>query len=238
MHRRLITAVCLALVATALTWGAAAAQWPTTCVELNDIVEAHLGNDNNVGIYQRVFGDQAEQACRNDHLADVRATFGWAVGGDEPATAPAPPSTASPASGVWLPDTGLWLSNLSGTAITVHAVEAHTRGAVSDDGATLTVGCYGDGEVWASVRFNGFVSAFDDSRTGETWDASTTVYRPWWVSDDSDTVFPRNADRFIRTLREARTFEVFYGDADFGGTAGFFVAGFSAAFAPVEAACR
>ena len=34
----------------------ALAQWPTTCVELNDIVEAHLGNDGNVGIYQRVFG--------------------------------------------------------------------------------------------------------------------------------------------------------------------------------------
>ena len=53
-------------------------QWPTTCVDLNDIVEAHLGNDANVGIYQRVFGDQAEQGCQNDHRDDVRAVFSWA----------------------------------------------------------------------------------------------------------------------------------------------------------------
>lgn len=53
-------------------------QWPTTCVDLNDIVEAHLGNDGNVGIYQRVFGDQAEQGCQNDHRDDVRGVFGWA----------------------------------------------------------------------------------------------------------------------------------------------------------------
>ncbi|MCY3896464.1 MAG: c-type cytochrome [Chloroflexi bacterium] len=52
--------------------------WPTTCVDLNDIVEAHLGNDDNVGIYQRVFGDQAEQGCQNDHRDDVRGVFGWA----------------------------------------------------------------------------------------------------------------------------------------------------------------
>ena len=52
--------------------------WPTTCVDLNDIVENHLGNDNNVRIYQRVFGDQAEPACRNDHREDVRGVFAWA----------------------------------------------------------------------------------------------------------------------------------------------------------------
>ena len=52
--------------------------WPTDCVALNDIVENHLGNDNNVGIYQSVFGDQAEQGCRGDHREDVRSVFGWA----------------------------------------------------------------------------------------------------------------------------------------------------------------
>ena len=52
--------------------------WPTDCVELNDIVESHLGNDNNVGIYQSVFGDQAEQGCRGDHREDVRSVFSWA----------------------------------------------------------------------------------------------------------------------------------------------------------------
>ena len=54
--------------------------WPTTCVALNDIVEAHLGNYGNVGIYQRTFSNpaQAEQACRIDHRNDVRSTFAWA----------------------------------------------------------------------------------------------------------------------------------------------------------------
>ena len=55
--------------------------WPTDCVELNDIVEAHLGNDSNVEIYQRTFGDQAETACRSDHRPDVRGVFAWAFGG-------------------------------------------------------------------------------------------------------------------------------------------------------------
>ena len=62
------------LVALVLTVGAVvtvAAQWPTTCVELNDIIEAHRGNDDNVGIYQRVHGDQAEAACRRDHARSI-----------------------------------------------------------------------------------------------------------------------------------------------------------------------
>lgn len=81
MQKRAVWAVFLAAVWAAISVSYAAAQWPTTCVELNDIVEAHLGNDNNVGIYQRVFGDQAEQACQNDHRDDVRSVFAWAIGG-------------------------------------------------------------------------------------------------------------------------------------------------------------
>ena len=66
----------LALTAVAVVWlliatvSAALAEWPTTCVELNDLIEASLGNDENVGIYQRVHGDQAESACRQDHGSD------------------------------------------------------------------------------------------------------------------------------------------------------------------------
>ena len=82
MRTRAVCAATLAALWLAVTVSFAAAQWPTTCVELNDIVEAHLGNDNNVGIYQRVFGAQAEQACRNDHRDDVRSVFAWAIGGD------------------------------------------------------------------------------------------------------------------------------------------------------------
>ncbi len=54
--------------------------WPSTCVYLNDIVEAHLGNFHNVGVYQRTYRDpnKAEAACRADHRNDVHRTFGWA----------------------------------------------------------------------------------------------------------------------------------------------------------------
>lgn len=69
-----------------LSAGPTLAQWPTTCVTLNDIVEAHLGNNSNVGIYQRAYGDQAEPGCRNDHRDDVRAAFGWAFGRQATAT--------------------------------------------------------------------------------------------------------------------------------------------------------
>ena len=59
----------------------AQAQWPTTCVELNDLAEAAVGNHQNVGIYQRTYGDQAEAQCQTDHRDDVRRTFAWALGG-------------------------------------------------------------------------------------------------------------------------------------------------------------
>ncbi|MCY4107958.1 MAG: hypothetical protein OXG11_02900 [Chloroflexi bacterium] len=83
--KRLVSAIILAGVLSAVVGTAAAHedhstdQWPMTCVDLNDIVEEHLGNPHNVGIYQRTFGDQAEAACQNDHGNDVRAVFGWAI---------------------------------------------------------------------------------------------------------------------------------------------------------------
>lgn len=80
---RLFLAVVLALAAVVATSVNVSAQWPTGCVELNDIVEEHLGNTGNVGIYQRVFGEHAEGACRGDHLEDVRGVFGWAFGASQ-----------------------------------------------------------------------------------------------------------------------------------------------------------
>ena len=78
----LAAALALAFASPAL------AQWPTACVDLNDIVEAHLGNHGNVQIYQRTFGagPAAESACQRDHRADVRNLFAWAFGGPQPAT--------------------------------------------------------------------------------------------------------------------------------------------------------
>ena len=85
----LAAALALAFASPAL------AQWPTACVDLNDIVEAHLGNQGNVGIYQRTFDAGAEAACQSDHRNDVRAVFAWAFdAASAGAIAPTPwPST-------------------------------------------------------------------------------------------------------------------------------------------------
>lgn len=93
---RVIRALVIAALTAILLSTPALAQWPTTCVSLNDIVENHLGNHNNVGIYQRVFSDQAEQACQNDHRDDVRGVFAWAFpeGGGLVVPVPAPRATA------------------------------------------------------------------------------------------------------------------------------------------------
>ncbi len=82
---RFVLAGLLAVAAAFALAVPALAQWPTTCVELNDIVEAHLGNHGNAGIYQRAFGAQAEAACQNDHRQDVRSVFAWAFDGAAPA---------------------------------------------------------------------------------------------------------------------------------------------------------
>ena len=81
MRTRLASAVLLALLTAVVATGVALAQWPTTCVDLNDIAEAHLDNHGNVGIYQQVFGDAAEAACQRDHQHDVQRSFAWALGG-------------------------------------------------------------------------------------------------------------------------------------------------------------
>ena len=98
--RAILLAFCVALAVTP----SALAQWPTTCVELNDIVETHLGNHGNVGIYQRVFGDQAEDGCQQDHRADVRGVFSWAFQEEAPATNLPEPAQVWPSDCVELND--------------------------------------------------------------------------------------------------------------------------------------
>ncbi len=85
---KVLAAGLIAAAGVALLALPAYAQWPATCVDLNDVVETHLGAHGNVGIYQRVFGEQAEQGCQNDHGDDVRAVFAWAFGGGQGASAP------------------------------------------------------------------------------------------------------------------------------------------------------
>ncbi|MCY3895609.1 MAG: hypothetical protein OXG17_03955 [Chloroflexi bacterium] len=105
-----------AVVAMAIAAGTAAsvgAQWPTACVELNDVVERHLGNHGNVGIYQRVFGADAERACQFDHRDDVAGTFIWALTeSDGTGTVLAAPTAAvSSGSGGW-PETCVELNDI------------------------------------------------------------------------------------------------------------------------------
>lgn len=84
---KVLAAILIALMILGSQAVSAYAQWPTTCLDLNDIVERHLGNHGNVGIYQRVFGGNAEQGCQNDHRADVQAVFAWAFGGGQASAA-------------------------------------------------------------------------------------------------------------------------------------------------------
>lgn len=109
---RLFLTVVLALAAVAATSVNVSAQWPTGCVELNDIVEEHLGNTGNVGIYQRVFGEHAEGACRGDHLDDVRSVFGWALDESPTADAASPPDALETADGLAWPTTCVELNDI------------------------------------------------------------------------------------------------------------------------------
>ena len=81
-------------LAAVVSSAAVAAGWPTTCVELNDIAEAHHDHPGNAGIYQRTYGDQAEAHCQADHLADMQTAFAWALSTSESA-----PSSETPAGG-------------------------------------------------------------------------------------------------------------------------------------------
>ena len=65
--KRLTLAFFAVSVLVGLSVSTALAQWPTNCVELNDVIEAGRGNHENVGIYERVHGDQAEAVCQSEH---------------------------------------------------------------------------------------------------------------------------------------------------------------------------
>ena len=91
-----VAALLTLVVALSIAYAATPGGWPTTCVELNDMIEAHLGNLNKVGIYQRVHGDQAEQACQNDHRAQIQASFAWAMPTRTAATIPTPAPGSTP----------------------------------------------------------------------------------------------------------------------------------------------
>ena len=160
--------VALAVAAPAL------AQWPTTCVGLNDIVEAHLGNDGNVGIYQRVFGEQAKPRCQNDHLDDVRAVFAWAFDHAAESTHGQEPDLAWPTDCVELND--IVEAHLDND----HNVRIYQR----TFGDQAELGCRNDHRD--DVR-GVFAWAFDDVRVGSSASAAPTATPavPAWSFVDS-----------------------------------------------------
>ena len=74
----------LTLAAIILTIGitTVSAQWPTTCIDLNDAFERLAGRDANVAIYQKVHQGQAEERCKDDHREAVQRAFAWAFDGE------------------------------------------------------------------------------------------------------------------------------------------------------------
>ncbi len=162
---RVIRALVIAALTAILLSTPALAQWPTTCVSLNDIVENHLGNYNNVGIYQRVFGDQAEQACQNDHRDDVRGVFAWAFPEGVGLVVPVPaPGATSP-------------------SITPAELEAKIDGFLHASAAHTNTGNESVQEANAEI-----ISATAAIRAGNVDTASTAVLRAgahWADADDS-----------------------------------------------------
>ena len=200
---RLIRAVLVAVSATLIFVPFAFAQWPTTCVELNDIVEAHLGNTENVGIYQKVFGDQAEQACQNDHRDDVRNVFGWAIG-STPQPAPAPEATPEPPTPATPPPTlgeSSWEYRVETDPITGNVRHFATQfnsgfdhvyvrcGPSQDDKLDIYVGFgdAGEGDITSNI--------YSEVEVAYRFDSNPGVETYWTGSQSGETVFaPENEE--------------------------------------------
>ena len=129
-------AVALAMLLWAVTITTVHAIWPTTCVEANDAFERDAGRHENVGIYQRVFGDEqaAEAACRRDHRDDIRATFWWAFQDGD--SAPQSPPTTNP------PTPDSTFNQVRAVAIARGAGESFARWIANDVIARSTVDAF------------------------------------------------------------------------------------------------
>ena len=70
-----LTLVVAMSIASAHTPGG----WPTTCVGLYDMIQSHRGDNDKVGIYERLHGDEAEEVCREDQRTQMEAALAWAM---------------------------------------------------------------------------------------------------------------------------------------------------------------
>ncbi len=79
---RCIRILTLVVIITTISLTTVSAQWPVTCIDLNDAFERLAGRTENVAIYQNVHQDQAEERCRDDHREAVQRAFAWAFNGE------------------------------------------------------------------------------------------------------------------------------------------------------------
>lgn len=182
--RRLILATLVSISLTVTSAAVVFAQWPTTCVELNDIVENHLGNQGNVGIYQRTFGDQAEAACQNDHRDDVRSVFAWAIGTFTPSVVEPQPVSL---------DTN-WVVQTFHDAIT--GDETRVTFVKNEGDGVVAVGCQvNTRKLNIYIEFGGYASFYSFSGPEQRaviwrWNSEAVTHSAnWLIGDDSSTLF-------------------------------------------------
>ncbi len=98
-RRRFALASVVSILLSLSIVAGVSAQGALTCVEANDLREWSAGNHQNVGIYQRTFGAQAEVYCRHDHGdGPWSATTGQRISAytPPPSSQPAPVAQGSP----------------------------------------------------------------------------------------------------------------------------------------------
>ncbi len=201
--RVVIVGVVLAAVVAAVGAGPVLAQWPTTCIELNDMVEAHLGNHGNVGIYQRVFGAQAEAACQNDHRDDVRGVFAWAFADAAPSADTATPDLAWPTDCVELNDiVEAHLGNENNVEIYQRVFGERAEAACRNDHRADVQGVFtwafdGDRLAFVSLRhgYSGIlVMHANGSGESQLTDTAASDINPAWAPDGRRLAFSSNRD--------------------------------------------
>ncbi len=88
-----LAAALTLVVAISIAWGHTPGGWPTSCVGLYDLIQSHRGDNDKVGIYQRLHGGEAEEVCREDQRAQMETALAWAL----PTLTAVPVPTQAPA---------------------------------------------------------------------------------------------------------------------------------------------
>ena len=200
--QRIVLAAFTAAILSTMIVSSVSAQWPVTCVELNDIVEAHLGNTQNVGIYQRAYGIAAEEACQADHGDDVRSVFAWA----SLVIATAPVSDISRETN-WT--YGAWYDPIDSHYLNVAYLQTEGEAKIQAQCNTTTL------RSGLTIEFGGYTylsTAYSSNSINVEWriNDGAPVAQQWTVGDDGTTMWvPSNyMDDLARQLVHGRRFVV------------------------------